>query len=90
MYGCSLPSTSQDENDIDISSLQHFLSPKDVQPIDFTPKDNRHGIGYSGIDPKSAMFLGAGNLSGVFKPTGSEKRGIRGQVKYPYILLFFL
>lgn len=80
MYGCSLPTQSEDEDgDIDANSLQQFLAPKDVQPIDFTPKDNNHGIGYSGVDPN--MFLGAGSLSGVFKPTGSEKRGIRGQVR---------
>ena len=60
--------------------MQLLLAPKDVQPIDFTPKDNQHGIGYSGIDSTSQMFLGAGSLAETFKPTGSEKRGIRGQV----------
>lgn len=60
--------------------MQLLLAPKDVQPIDFTPKDNQHGIGYSGIDPASGMFLGAGSLAETFKPSGSEKRGIKGQV----------
>ncbi len=57
-----------------------YLAPKDVQPISFDAKNNTHGIGYSGIDPNKAMFLGAGSLAESFKPSGTEKRGIRGQV----------
>ena len=57
-----------------------MLAPKDVQPISFEAKNNTHGIGYSGINPSNALFLGADSLAKAFKPTGSEKRGIRGQV----------
>ena len=28
------------------------------------------------------MFLGSDSVSGTFKPTGLEKRGIRGQVEF--------
>ncbi|KAG2469999.1 GPTC1 protein, partial [Polypterus senegalus] len=34
------------------------FAPKDVTPIDFTPKDNLHGLGYSGIDPGKALIGG--------------------------------
>lgn len=80
MYGCSLPTQSHNEENMELNNLQHFLAPKDVQPIDFTPKDNTHGIGYSGINPSNLMFHGSGSLSRVFKPIGSEKHGIKGQV----------
>ena len=68
------------DTDVSISNMKLLLAPEDIQPIDFTPKDNQHGIGYSGIDPSSRIFLGASSLAETFKPTGSEKRGIKGQV----------
>eukprot|EP00794_Sanderia_malayensis_P010926 gene10926-12087_t len=81
IYGCSLSSsaTPTEEINLDVDNLKLFLAPKDVQPISFDAKNNTHGIGYSGIDPGKAMFLGAGSLAESFKPTGAEKRGIKGQ-----------
>lgn len=32
------------------------FAPKDVTPVDFTVKDNVHGLGYRGLDPRQALF----------------------------------
>ena len=84
VYGCALPEISSDDKDkneeLDIYSLGVFLAPKDVQPITFTPKDNYHGIGYSGINLSTTLFAGASSLEEAFRPTGNDRRGIRGQV----------
>ena len=56
-----------------------MLAPKDIQPYLFSHKDNTHGLGYSGIDPTTAMFGGKMKVT-TFKPTGKEKKGIKGQV----------
>lgn len=56
-----------------------MLAPKDIQPYLFSHKDNTHGLGYSGIDPTTAMFGGEMKVT-TFKPTGKEKKGIKGQV----------
>ncbi|XP_028665890.2 G patch domain-containing protein 1 isoform X1 [Erpetoichthys calabaricus] len=61
LYGCALPpedsDKSEEEDDAYIPENVTF-APKDVIPIDFTPKDNLHGLGYSGIDPGKAIIGG--------------------------------
>ncbi|XP_066920075.1 G patch domain-containing protein 1-like [Clytia hemisphaerica] len=74
VYGCMRP---QATDSTDMSAFKKLLAPKDVVQISFTRKDNFHGIGYSGLDPTTAMF-GSGLESRSFKPTGKEKRGIKG------------
>lgn len=70
------------------------FAPKDVMPVDLTPKDNVHGLGYKGLDPSKALF-GASegqinlfnpssenvNLIGDLKHSKGRKLGISGQVK---------
>ena len=73
---------------IDMNSFQKLLAPKDVVQISFERKDNFHGIGYSGLDPTTAIF-GGPNERTSFKPTGREKRGIKGQVPQ-FFFSFFL
>ena len=60
---------------MDMSAFQKLLAPKDVVAISFKRKDNFHGIGYSGIDPLTAMFGGTSSQNKQsFKPTGKEKK----------------
>ena len=55
------------------------FAPKDVCLVSFEPKNNNHGIGYRGLDPKSALgHTGLAESAGV---TTSGRRGIRGQVR---------
>lgn len=64
-------------------------------PVDFTPKDNVHGLAYRGLDPRQALFgtsgehfnlFGGGpeepgNLLEDIKVNKGRKLGISGQVK---------
>jgi len=55
------------------------FAPKDICPVSFEAKNNYHGIGYRGLDPKSA--LGHTDLAESAGVTTSGRRGIRGQVR---------
>ena len=73
----------QEESDEEFASGFAF-APKDITPILFTPKDNVHGLGYRGIDPKSAFTSGHVSLfeaPGPPKgPPRGKKKGMQGQV----------
>ena len=79
VYGCALPPKSK----VDLMDIQPFammLAPKDIQPITFIHKDNLHGIGYSGLVPTQAILRNSAISSDrLFRPSGKEKKGIRGQ-----------
>ena len=74
------PPAASTSGEMDMNSFQKLLAPKDVVQVSFERKDNFHGIGYSGLDPTSAIFGGL-NETTSFKPTGREKKGIKGQVR---------
>lgn len=57
-----------------------YFSPKDENPISFVAKDNVHGLGYSGLNPKSALPGSHINLFEPPKVTKTGRKGIRGQV----------
>ncbi|CAH7359153.1 Gpatch1 [Phodopus roborovskii] len=59
IYGCALPpggSEGSEEEDDDYLPDNVTFAPKDVMPVDFTPKDNVHGLAYKGLDPRQALF----------------------------------
>ena len=88
VYGCSLPSAmsssqtvdnGKDEED-DIFAVGLLFAPKDVDVFLFTPKDDKHGLGYKGLDPSTALFhqenwLG---MDSVTRRVG--RKGISGEV----------
>ncbi|XP_013380300.1 G patch domain-containing protein 1 [Lingula anatina] len=84
VYGCSLPpDQNSDDSDYDEYAAGLTFAPKDVTPISFEAKDNQHGLGYSGLNPKAALHSGHINL---FEPSpiggstvSGSKRGIRGK-----------
>ena len=89
VYGCSLPpglsssqpSTTNDEED-DIFAVGLLFAPKDVEVFTFTPKDNKHGLGYKGLDPSTALF-GQDNWLGVDAvSTRVGRKGISGEVHF--------
>lgn len=72
------------------------FAPKDVMPVDLTPKENVHGLGYKGLDPSQALFGASGrehlnlftgssedtsNLLGDLRHSKGRKLGITGQVR---------
>lgn len=96
IYGCALPpglsEGSEDEED-EYQPENVTFAPKDVMPVDLTPKENVHGLGYKGLDPTQALFgvsgrehvnLFAGsedpsNSLGDLRHNRGRKLGITGQ-----------
>ncbi|XP_069854662.1 G patch domain-containing protein 1 [Dipodomys merriami] len=97
IYGCALPpgdSEGSEDEDDDYLPDDVTFAPKDVTPVDFTPKDNVHGLAYKGLDPHQALFGssrehfnlfgggsegGASHLIGDVEPNKGRKLGISGQ-----------
>ncbi|KAJ8343358.1 hypothetical protein SKAU_G00306870 [Synaphobranchus kaupii] len=96
-YDCALPpkgsEESEEEEDEYIPENVTF-APKDVTPIDFTPKDNLHGLGYRGLNPQQALMGGSGTghlnfftmesdrasiLLGDSRPRNRRRGGVAGQ-----------
>uniref|UniRef100_A0A8C1G4K6 G patch domain containing 1 n=1 Tax=Cyprinus carpio TaxID=7962 RepID=A0A8C1G4K6_CYPCA len=61
--GALLPSGSEESEDEDdeFAPENVTFAPKDVVPVDFTPKVDSHGLGYRGLNPLQA--LGGGSES---------------------------
>ncbi|XP_026793592.3 G patch domain-containing protein 1 isoform X1 [Pangasianodon hypophthalmus] len=61
VYGCALPSngSEESEDDDEFAPENVTFAPKDVTPVDFTPKDDVHGLGYRGLDPLQALRGGS-------------------------------
>ncbi|NXK54459.1 GPTC1 protein, partial [Chauna torquata] len=97
IYGCALPpglsEGSEDEED-EYQPENVTFAPKDVMPVDLTPKENVHGLGYKGLDPTQALFGASGrehlnlfaggsedpsNLLGDLRHNRGRKLGITGQ-----------
>ncbi|NXU34142.1 GPTC1 protein, partial [Drymodes brunneopygia] len=97
IYGCALPpglsEGSEDEED-EYQPENVTFAPKDVMPVDLTPKENVHGLGYKGLDPSQALFGVSGrehlnlftgdseetsNLLGDLRHNKGRKLGITGQ-----------
>ncbi|KAG8510033.1 G patch domain-containing protein 1, partial [Galemys pyrenaicus] len=69
IYGCALPpggSEGSEDEDDDYLPENVTFAPKDVTPVDFTPKDNVHGLAYKGLDPHQALFGTSGEHFNLF------------------------
>ncbi|XP_049642530.1 G patch domain-containing protein 1 [Suncus etruscus] len=69
IYGCALPpggSEGSEDEDDDYLPENVTFAPKDVMPVDFTPKDNVHGLAYRGLDPRQALFGTSGEHFNLF------------------------
>ena len=71
---------NQEEEDIFAVGL--LFAPKDIDAFTFTPKDNKHGLGYKGLDPSTAL-IGRDDWLGI-DPVSSRvgKKGITGEVRF--------
>ncbi|XP_009076852.1 PREDICTED: G patch domain-containing protein 1, partial [Acanthisitta chloris] len=78
IYGCALPpglsEGSEDEED-EYQPENVTFAPKDVMPVDLTPKENVHGLGYKGLDPSQALFGVSGREHLNLFTGGSEETG---------------
>ncbi|XP_053472683.1 G patch domain-containing protein 1 isoform X2 [Ictalurus furcatus] len=95
VYGCVLPpkGSEESEDDDEFAPENVTFAPKDVTPVDFTPKDDVHGLGYRGLNPLQALSGGPGvshinlftldsdraSLFGDRKAGQHRKGGISGQ-----------
>ena len=93
VYGCYLPQSSQGppaadndeeggEEKEDVFAVGLLFAPKDVDILTVTPKDDKHGLGYTGLDPSTALISGGiwPKIDPVARRSG--KRGITGEVLY--------
>ncbi|XP_059849340.1 G patch domain-containing protein 1 isoform X2 [Hypanus sabinus] len=86
VYGCSLPDKdlqqSQEEHEEDYLPENITFAPKDVTPMDFIPKDDQRGLGYSGIDPRRALYgLPTEELDSVFNTDSNRSHSLLGDVQ---------
>ncbi|KAJ6665996.1 hypothetical protein lerEdw1_000900 [Lerista edwardsae] len=83
IYGCSLPPGSEESEDEDDEYQPENVTfaPKDVMPVDLTPKDNVHGLGYKGLDPTKALFGTSQQHLNLFSP-GSENTDLLGKLQH--------
>ncbi|XP_070825674.1 G patch domain-containing protein 1 isoform X2 [Chaetodon trifascialis] len=96
VYGCALPpagSEDSEEDDDEFAPENVTFAPKDVTPVDFTPKVGVQGLGYRGLDPGLALLgRGAPEHIDLFNPQsegrsrlfgdarrGSRRGGVAGQ-----------
>ncbi|XP_073515863.1 G patch domain-containing protein 1 [Phyllobates terribilis] len=83
-YGCALPPTgseeSEDEDD-DYVPENITFAPKDVTPVDFTVKDNVHGLGYRGLNPREALFGSLNTHINVFSDASEKTSSLLGDVR---------
>uniref|UniRef100_H2MWV6 G patch domain containing 1 n=1 Tax=Oryzias latipes TaxID=8090 RepID=H2MWV6_ORYLA len=93
VYGCALPpagSEEDEEEEEEFAPENVTYAPKDVTPMDFTPKSGLQGLGYRGLDPGLALQgSGAAQHIELFDPQGgrlfgdsqrgSRRRGVAGQ-----------
>ncbi|XP_051576587.1 G patch domain-containing protein 1-like isoform X1 [Myxocyprinus asiaticus] len=62
VYECVLPpkgSEESEDDDDEFAPENVTFAPKDVIPVDFTPKVDSHGLGYRGLDPFQALSGGS-------------------------------
>ena len=76
--------TSWFQDDLDDSAVLKDVTfaPRDITTVHLLSKDNTHGLGYSGLNPKSA--LPSTHISLFEQPaiTKTGRKGIRGQVDF--------
>ncbi|KAM3920621.1 G patch domain-containing protein 1 isoform 2-T2 [Leptodactylus fuscus] len=85
MYGCALPPTGseefEDEEDDYVPENVTF-APKDVTPIDFTVKDNVHGLGYRGLNPHQALFGSLDTHINLFSDASEKTSNLLGDMRH--------
>ncbi|KAK3598891.1 hypothetical protein CHS0354_036196 [Potamilus streckersoni] len=82
VYGCDLrqPSSDDEEEMDDEQFLEKVtFAPRDSIAMTVVAKDNLHGLGYHGIDPRSALPSSHINLFEAPPVKGTGRKGIRGQ-----------
>ncbi|KAJ7311927.1 hypothetical protein JRQ81_006247 [Phrynocephalus forsythii] len=78
IYGCALPPGSEDSEEEDEYTPENVtFAPKDIMPVDLTPKDNVHGLGYKGLDPTKVLFGVSEEHLNLLSPTSENSALLR-------------
>ncbi|XP_019946507.2 G patch domain-containing protein 1 isoform X1 [Paralichthys olivaceus] len=84
-YGCVLPpagSEDSEEDEDDFAPENVTFAPKDVTPVDFTPRLGVQGLGYRGLDPGLALLgRGAPEHINLFKPHSETRSQLFGDAQ---------
>ncbi|RVE74927.1 hypothetical protein OJAV_G00027120 [Oryzias javanicus] len=82
VYGCAPPpagSEEDEEEEEEFAPENVTYAPKDVTPMDFTPKSGLQGLGYRGLDPGLALQgSGAAQHIELFDPQGGARSRLFG------------
>ncbi|XP_024150811.1 G patch domain-containing protein 1 [Oryzias melastigma] len=81
VYGCAPPpaGSEEDEDEEEFAPENVTYAPKDVTPMDFTPKSGLQGLGYRGLDPGLALQgSGAAQHIELFDPQGGARSRLFG------------
>ncbi|CAN2389385.1 G patch domain containing 1 [Pristimantis euphronides] len=85
VYGCALPPTGSEESEDDEDDYlpeNITFAPKDVTPIDFTVKDNVHGLGYRGLNPHKALFGSLDTDINLFSDASEKTSNLLGDIRH--------
>ncbi|KAM6942759.1 G patch domain-containing protein 1 [Xenentodon cancila] len=82
VHGCVLPaagSEDSEEEDDEFAPENTTFAPKDVTPVDFTPRTGVQGLGYHGLDPGLALLgRGAAEHIDLFRPQSNTRSRLFG------------
>ncbi|XP_030578448.1 G patch domain-containing protein 1 isoform X2 [Archocentrus centrarchus] len=86
VYGCLLPPAgsegSEDDDDDEFAPENVTFAPKDVTPVDFSPRLGLQGLGYCGLDPSLALQgRGAPEHIDLFKPQSETRNRLFGDTQ---------
>ncbi|KAM8762697.1 G patch domain-containing protein 1 isoform 2-T2 [Acanthopagrus schlegelii] len=88
VYGCMRPpagsehSEEEEEDDEEFAPENVTFAPKDVTPVDFTPKVGVKGLGYRGLDPGLALLGGgAAEHIDLFRPQSETRSRLFGDTR---------
>ncbi|CAK6978655.1 G patch domain-containing protein 1 isoform X2 [Scomber scombrus] len=85
VYGCSLPpagSEDSEEDDEEFAPENVTFAPKDVTPVDFSPRLGVQGLGYRGLDPGLALLgRAASEHIDLFDPQSDSRSRLFGDTR---------
>lgn len=71
-----------DDDDEEFAPENVTFAPKDVTPMDFTPRLGVQGLGYHGLDPGLALLgRGADEHIDLFRPQSEKRSRLFGETK---------
>uniref|UniRef100_T1ISB5 G-patch domain-containing protein n=1 Tax=Strigamia maritima TaxID=126957 RepID=T1ISB5_STRMM len=77
-YGCSLPPTVGNDSDDEFENFT--FAPKDVEIVQYVPKENLQGLGYLGLDKRPVLASNFSLLANSSSTPATKRQvGIRGQ-----------